>query len=1266
MTTTKKNSVKTPLRGNPKTKTKTLKTTTKVTKVTKPSKTNENVSVSVTNRARSYKHMGEIEHILKRPDMYIGTTGQVHDSHYLMAQFEPGENGIHMEKRSIVYTPACAKGFDEILVNAIDHSVEMRQNNSANPVTHISVSLSDTEITVLNDGEGIPIEYSDSVMEVDYVGMTEPEKRQLLVPELIFGQLRSGSNYDDDKERITGGMNGLGAKLTIVYSKWFTIETVDSVTHRCFKQRFENNMEQVYPPEVTTVPADTLPYTKISFQPDYEKFSMPNGLTDDMRMLLERRVIDACACTDEMVKVSLNGIVSTASNFESYIPLFLPLDYKKNYVYTKLENRLNNRIIPHWELGVSVSPTDEFQQRSFVNGIDTHKGGQHVTSAATKLANAIIAYIQSQKDYKELTFSPTYVKSKLWIFLNATVIKPRFTSQTKEEMRSSMKESGFQFPKITEELVISILELRDPSSGDTLLNEIVRFSEMRQSKALLATDGKKCSQLFIPKLRDAAYAGTSKSLQCTIIFTEGDSACSMAIAGLGALTEKEKSYFGVFPLRGKVLNVRDKNPAKIAKNKEILNMKKIIGLEQGRTYTTQNDMERLRYGRVIVFTDQDHDGTHIKGLIVNFIEFFWPALLKREGFLCDFQTPIVKVFRRSGKMNKLKPAFEFTTQTAYDEWKKTHDTSKYQPKYYKGLGTSSSVEAKQYFERLSTCVRAFTSSESRPAQLHPSDNENPVDPAIVVNEIESKDYVPFWQRPTYWGDLYETTLPQDAKNNILLAFSKHQRDARKDWLVEYDSQIEVLRNDQKIEFGEFINKELIHFSNADNQRSLPHIIDGFKTVQRKIIYALLDRTGMTGDIRVPSLGGYVTEKTAYHHGDTSMHETIVGLAQDFIGSNNLNLLCPEGQFGTRLEGGKDHAQFRYISTKLQPYTKKIFNTKDMPILKYKEDDGTVIEPEFLLPVIPMLLVNGSEGIGTGYSTKTFAHNPLELVDRLLAVLANEKQFSDFPSLIPWYRGFEGTITKSTRGVNSFCFKGKCHFVRGTNKLELHVTALPIGVWANKYEEYLERLRRPPDSSPQLVSAYSHIGDELCPGFKVTLTRQMSDDHKPENVHKAYNLIRNDSEANNHLHTPSGKIKKYSCADDILRDFYTTRIYWYQKRKEYWIASYESELQLISSKVVFVLAVVNKELEIRDVPESIPIAFCEQNQLVKQKGSYNYLLDMALRSLSQERVKKLKDEHLEVEKRLHNLRNKTPAELWIEDLNELRDTLVKMKVYKYKK
>ena len=185
---------------------------------------------------------------------------------------------------------------------------------------------------------------------------------------------------------------------------------------------------------------------------------------------------------------------------------------------------------------------------------------------------------------------------------------------------------------------------------------------------------------------DANFAGTRKSHLCTLILTEGDSAKSMAIAGLSVVG---RDKYGVFPLKGKMLNVRDASIKQITNNQEITNLKKIIGLETNKKY---KDIKSLRYGKVMIMTDQDHDGSHIKGLFLNMIHSEWPELLKL-GFVVCMVTPIIKAI----KGNRIK---SFYTLTDYNQWKETVNVSQWKIKYYKGLGTSTSKEAKEYFQDL--------------------------------------------------------------------------------------------------------------------------------------------------------------------------------------------------------------------------------------------------------------------------------------------------------------------------------------------------------------------------------------------------------------------------------------------------------------------------------------------------------------------------------------------------------------------------------------
>ena len=179
-------------------------------------------------------------------------------------------------------------------------------------------------------------------------------------------------------------------------------------------------------------------------------------------------------------------------------------------------------------------------------------------------------------------------------------------------------------------------------------------------------------------------------------------------------------------------------------------------------------------------------------------------------------------------------------------------------------------------------------------------------------------------------------------------------------------------NSNKVSHKDFINKEMIHFSIYDCERSIPNLMDGLKTSLRKILYSSFKKN-LTTEIKVAQFSGYVSEQSGYHHGEASLNGAIVGMAQDYVGSNNINLLLPNGQFGTRLQGGKDSASERYIFTQLNQITRYIYRKEDDPVLEYLEDDGDPVEPRYYVPIVPMVLVNGGKGIGTGFSTDILSY-----------------------------------------------------------------------------------------------------------------------------------------------------------------------------------------------------------------------------------------------------------------------------------------------------
>jgi DNA topoisomerase-2 len=386
-------------------------------------------------------------------------------------------------------------------------------------------------------------------------------------------------------------------------------------------------------------------------------------------------------------------------------------------------------------------------------------------------------------------------------------------------------------------------------------------------------------------------------------------------------------------MKGKLFNVHGETTKRISENREIAEIKQILGLETGKTYTPADVATRLRYGRILFMTDQDLDGAHIQGLGINLFQTEWPSLTKMPGFIGFMNTPILKA--RRGAQEVL-----FYNDGEFEAWKKQFKDAvvpaSWTTKYYKGLGTSTGKEFKEYFEHKKMVSFVHTGKES--------------------------------------------------DDHLDMAFNKKRADDRKEWLSNYSREAYLDTSKPEIPYEEFVDRGLIHFSIYDNERSIPNLMDGLKISLRKILYAAFKKGGLKTEIKVAQFSGYVSEHSAYHHGEASLNAAIVGMAQNFVGSNNINLLEPNGQFGGRLKGGQDSASERYIFTQLNKLTRLIYRQEDDAVLTYIDDDGQMVEPIYYAPAIPMILVNGSKGIGTGFSTDIMQHNPLQIIAYIRAML----------------------------------------------------------------------------------------------------------------------------------------------------------------------------------------------------------------------------------------------------------------------------------------
>ncbi|PLW47395.1 hypothetical protein PCANC_05840 [Puccinia coronata f. sp. avenae] len=1144
--------------------------------------------------SETYQKLSQLEHVLKRPDTYIGSVEAIRQFMWIYDKEKKA-----MVNKEISFVPGLYKIVDEILVNAADN----KQRDDSMDTLKVTIDPEKNTISVMNNGKGIPIEIH--------------ETEKIYIPELIFGHLLAGSNFDDDEKKTTGGRNGYGAKLANIYSTEFIVEAADKQTAKKYKQTFRNNMSVKEKPKITENKKGE-EYTKIIFKPDLVKFNLPaeNGLAGDMEALISKRVYDM-AGTLRNVKVWLNDERIKLTGFKKYVEMYT------NGVNEAQKGSTSKGADPpgspgngtpkapiiyeecgkRWE--IAFTPSDgQFQQVSFCNSIATTKGGTHVEHVVKQVVDKIIESINKKKT--KLTLKPFQVRNHIWVFVNCLIENPAFDSQTKEYMTLGMSKFGSKCV-ITEEFLKKVMK-----SG--VIDSVMDFAKFKEDAALKKTDGSKRSRITgIVKLEDANNAGTKKAADCTLILTEGDSAKSLAVAGLSVIG---RDNYGVFPLRGKLLNVREASGSQLLANAEIQHIKQIMGLQQNKTYTSRDS---LRYGSLMIMTDQDHDGSHIKGLIINFLDYFFPSLLKIPEFLVEFITPIVKVTRK-------KEELSFFTMPEFEKWKEENDGGRgWTSKYYKGLGTSDAKDAKKYFSRMSAHRIKFA--------------------------------------PTQEND----------RGLIDMAFNKKKADDRKEWLRGFEPGTHLDQNVAQITYTEFINKELILFSMADNIRSIPSMVDGFKPGQRKVLFACFKRK-LKAEIKVAQLGGYCSEHSAYHHGEASLTQTIVGLAQNFVGSNNINVLSPNGQFGTRASGGKDAASARYIFTNIEKITRVIFPPADDNVLNYLTDDGTQIEPEWYIPVIPMVLVNGSSGIGTGWSSDIPNYNPVDIVNNLRRRLADEP----LEPMHPWFRGFTGQIIPEAPGK----YKVLGEWDQPDDDT-IEITELPIRVWNQSYKEQIEAWINSTDKIPALVKDYREYHTETTVHFIITLTEKGKEAIKKDGIEKVFKLSGNLSITNMVCFDPLGKIKKYSTPEQILDDFYDVRLAYYQKRKEYLVNDLTLMYERLSNQARFVLMIIEKKLivsnrkkadivlDLRKLefrpfpvkpkpktagdPDQADEEGAEEEEVADLSaagtaGDFDYLLGMAISRLTAEQVAKLLAERDDKEKELHILLEKTAPDLWNADLD----------------
>jgi DNA topoisomerase-2 len=1128
--------------------------------------------MSSNSLAKQYQQKTDKQHILDNPDTYIGSVENVDANMWIYDQ-----ESQKIILKSIEYIPGLYKLFDEGIVNCRDHVVRMIQSSLLDKkfVTYINITI-DKEtgiITMENDGNGIDIE-------------KHPEYG-IWIPEMVFGHLRTSTNYNKEEKKIVGGKNGFGFKLVLIWSTYGRVETVDHVRGLKYVQEFKDNLNEICPPVITKCKSSK-PYTKVSFLPDYRRLGI-TGLTPDMVGLLQKRIYDIGAVTDHSIKkirVLYNEAPVPVKNFQQYIDLYIGEKDENKRVYEAPDER--------WEYAVAMSSTHEFMQVSFVNGICTFKGGKHVDYIIGQIVKKLGEFIEKKKKVK---VNANAIKEQLVLFLRCDIENPSFDSQTKDYMNTGSVNFGSKCT-VSDAFIEKVAKMG-------VMDLACSLTEAKENRLAKKTDGVKTKSIRgIANFIDANFSGTAQSKDCILILCEGLSAESGIVSGLSS---DDRNTIGIYPLKGKLLNVRGEQIKKIADNKEITDIKKILGLEIGKEYQTLEDVHRyLRYGKIMILCDQDLDGSHIKGLCINLFHSEWASLVKIPGFLSFMNTPILRAKRA-------QETLLFYNEGEYNDWKQSigHSVSAWTIKYFKGLGTSTSAEFKEYFA--------------------------------------NKKIVDF----VYTGPQSDDTIDK--------IFNKKRADDRKVWLENYDKTSYLDTTHPTVHYENFMNQEMIHFSTYDCARSIPNMVDGLKISLRKILFSAFKRR-LTTEVKVAQFSGYVSEHSAYHHGEASLNGAIVNMAQNYMGSNNINLLEPRGQFGTRLNNGADSASERYIFTCLNPLTRHIFPEADDAILTYLNDDGTIVEPEYYVPILPFALINGITGIGTGFSCTIAPYNPKTIIQYLKEKLESKDATSRQIEFVPYYEGFKGTIQRIA-DEPKYLIRGKYEKI-GDDKIR--ITELPVGTATMPYITFLEELldgstdktgKKIPPVIRDMTSLSTEVTIDITvvfPKGKITELEESRDANGVNGLEKMLKLTTTVSATNMHMFNTECRLHRYNTVEEIIDEFYLVRLATYGKRKEYLIQELRRRLVKLSNRARFILETLDGTIDLRRKTAAQVNELMMLGGFEKIEGDFKYLVKMPMDSVTNENVENILREKTDTQAELEMLLATTLETIWLKELEVLEE------------
>lgn len=1153
------------------------------------------------------KNLNFFEMCLLRPDTFIGSIKTVKGNHWIFNE----EQGI-IERRKINYNQGLIRIFIEIMSNAIDN--KWRSEKKGIKMTKIEFTI-DKEtgwITCWNDGLGIPvIKHKYKISDQ----MTDETKIIKMYPaEMFFGSGFSGTNYKDEEDRKTSGRNGVGAKATNAFSDHFIIEHYDSETGQVLKKEYKKNGTERLATEISSMKRKNS-WTQVSFLPDYERFGY-SGIDDDFFDLIKTYIYECAMITK--FNVFLNGEKIIVKDLLKYAKLYFPDSKTNPCIYFTAPNGDECVLVQNIS---DNDDRDDVDHISFINGIHTLRGGAHV-SVWKKLifSNIVLSFNKRnpKKGQKKTELKKTTAKQLFpyfTLFVRCEAFNPQFDTQTKDFMTS---------PDIDLEVTTEFKQ-----EIDSAIIKILRWSFVKDLEEKLKFKQKKTTVprtverdvSYGKKLWDANEAGKRKRTQCTLFITEGLSPKNWADTFISKL-EGGHDLNGSCAIRGKFIG-ENKTELQIWGNEEVQMLTRVLGLVQNVDYSDDSNYKTLRYGKICILTDADDDGIHIRGLLLNFFFRYWPSLFERN-VISAFSTSIVKA---THKRNRTKTKV-FYTKTEFEQWTSENEklAKQYDIKYFKGLGSHQPGDENFYIK----------------------------DPKCVI------------------------FIPDEKVDTFLkLAFNKQYSNQRKEWIVKdipkplsETSEKMIIKKKKKhmtydgdLPMSNFISNDLVVFFRTSVTRAMPNMYDSFNESYRKIFYCVGPK-----DIKVNVLMGDITSRTDYQHGPASLEGAIVKMAQGFVGSNNIPLLVNSGEFGSRMTCANDTAG-RYLYTHLDPISNYLYRKEDEPLLIHEISDGIVVEYKHYVPILPTLLINGKTGIATGYSTQIMCYNPEDLIEWIEKWLEDENNYveDEETKLLPWCRGFKGKFEFVKKN-------GKITGWKSTGILKekkdgwWEISEVPVNVSFNDVKEYLELLRdgKSPkkkgekgkakkktekDKKPKqkLIQSFVQNGSPNSAVFKF----KPIEGFEPDINTNFSILISRGSFTNMVMLDENNYPRKYNKVESMLNDFCKYRLDFYDKRKIYWLGIWKQELVIKQNRYIFIQKVRDGELDIHQEDENL-ISSMEEFEFEKVDDSYNYLLDMPIRSITVKKMENMAKEIKELKEKIKKYKSQTNKDLWKSDLQDFKE------------